>query len=95
MEKGYVTGWDDPRLITLNGLRRRGYTKEAINNFIDEIGVTRRGNDKFTSIGLLEMHLARELDKSAPRVMVIANPYKLIIQNFTESKNYDIALFPK
>lgn len=95
MEKGYVSGWDDPRLITLNGMRRRGYTKEAINNFIDEIGVTRRGNDKFVSYGVLEMHLARVLDKVAPRVMVVANPYKLVIQNFTEAKSYDIPLFPK
>lgn len=84
MEKGYVSGWDDPRLITLNGLRRRGYTKEAINAFVDEIGVARRGNDKFVAIGILEMHLARCLDKLAPRVMVVANPYKLVIQNFTE-----------
>ena len=95
VDNNYVNGWDDPRLITLNGLRRRGYTKEAVNNFIDEIGVTRRGNDKFVSIGLLEMHLARELDKSAPRVMVIADPYKITITNFGEPTTQEIALFPK
>jgi glutaminyl-tRNA synthetase len=57
-----VSGWDDPRILTLNGLRRRGYTPEAINNFCDQVGVTRRGNENFININLLEHCCRLDLD---------------------------------
>jgi glutaminyl-tRNA synthetase len=80
---------------SINGLKRRGYTPEAINNFVDEIGVTRRGNDKFTNVKLLELHLKKCLDPTATRVMVVIDPLTLKITNLPEQVAYDAPLFPR
>ena len=80
VEKGYVKGWDDPRMPTLTGLRRRGYTPESIRNFNDSIGYTKvmANND----VGLLEYAVREDLNKRAPRVMAVLNPLKVIITNY-------------
>jgi len=84
VEEGLVTGWDDPRMPTLCGLRRRGYTAEAIHNFIDKIGYTKY--DGMIDMGVLE-HAAREtLNKSATRVNAVLNPVKLIVTNYPEGQ---------
>lgn len=84
VQEGLVSGWDDPRMPTLCGLRRRGFTPEAIHNFIDKIGYTKF--EAQNDIGLLE-HAAREtLNKSAQRVNAVINPVKLIITNYPENQ---------
>ncbi len=84
VQEGLVSGWDDPRMPTLCGLRRRGFTPEAIHNFIDKIGYTKF--EAQNDIGLLE-HAAREtLNKSAQRVNAVINPIKLIITNYPENQ---------
>lgn len=84
VQENLVTGWDDPRMPTIGGLRRRGFTPEAIHNFIDKIGYTKY--DGMNDIGLLE-HSAREvLNKSSKRVSVVLNPIKLVITNYPEDK---------
>jgi glutaminyl-tRNA synthetase len=95
VEKKIVSGWDDPRLLTINGLRRRGYTRDAINSFIDQIGVTRRGNENILSIHNLEVSVRRDLDKSAPRTMAVINPIKVVFENITKEKEVETLLFPK
>ena len=85
VQEGLVTGWDDPRMPTLCGLRRRGYTPEAIHNFIDKIGYTKY--DGINDVGLLE-HSAREtLNKTATRVNAVLNPVKLIVTNYPENQS--------
>ena len=64
-----VTGWNDPRMPTIDGLRRRGYTPDAINNFVDRVGVTRRGNENIISISWLESSIRADLDAKAPRTI--------------------------
>ncbi len=85
VQQGYVNGWDDPRMPTLTGLRRRGFTPESIRNFNDSIGYTKvmATND----IGLLEHAVREDLNRRAPRVMAVLNPLKLIITNYPEGKN--------
>ena len=84
VEEGLVSGWDDPRMPTLCGLRRRGFTPDAIHNFIDKIGYTKY--DGIIDLGVLE-HAAREvLNKSANRVSAVLNPVKLIITNYPEGQ---------
>ena len=90
-----VNGWDDPRMPTINGLRRRGYTADAINNFVDTIGVTRRGNENIISIKLLENAVKSDLDKKAPRTMAVIEPIKVNIVNLEEDLSIDTPLFPK
>jgi glutaminyl-tRNA synthetase len=75
-----VTGWDDPRMPTLSGLRRRGYTPESIRNFAETIGVTKV--DGVIDVGLLEFSLREDLNKKAPRVMGVLDPLKLVITNY-------------
>ncbi len=82
VEGGYVTGWDDPRMPTLSGLRRRGYTPEAIRNFCDIIGVAK--NNTVVDIALLEHCLRDDLNKRAPRRMAVLRPLKVIIDNYPE-----------
>jgi glutaminyl-tRNA synthetase len=84
VEKGYVTGWDDPRMPTLAGLRRRGYTPEAIRDFCDRIGVAK--SNSTVDIALLEHCLREDLNKRAPRVMAVLRPLKLVIENYPEGK---------
>jgi glutaminyl-tRNA synthetase len=80
VKEGHVKGWDDPRMPTLCGLRRRGYTPESIRNFNDSIGYTKvmATND----VGLLEFAVREDLNKKAPRVMAVLDPLKLIITNY-------------
>lgn len=78
----HVNGWDDPRLSTINGLRRKGYTASAINRFCDSMSVTRRGNENFVNISLLENALRAELDITSDRTMAVLDPVKLEIVNY-------------
>jgi glutaminyl-tRNA synthetase len=84
VESGYVSGWDDPRMPTICGLRRRGYTPESIRDFADRIGVAKA--DSTVDIGLLEHCLREDLNKRALRVMVVLHPIKVIIDNYPEGK---------
>jgi glutaminyl-tRNA synthetase len=80
VEEGLVSGWDDPRLPTLSGLRRRGYTPDAIRNFCDRIGVAKR--DSTVEMALLEYAVREDLNKRAPRVMAVLNPLRVVIENY-------------
>jgi len=82
--EGVVTGWDDPRMPTVSGLRRKGYTPAAIRNFIEKVGVAKREN--LIDIQLLEFCVREDLNKTAKRMMVVMNPVKLIIENYPENK---------
>ncbi|MYC28529.1 MAG: glutamine--tRNA ligase/YqeY domain fusion protein [Chloroflexi bacterium] len=82
VEGSYVSGWDDPRMPTISGLRRRGYTPEAIRTFCDHIGISKR--DTVVNMALLEHCIREELNRSAPRVMAILDPLKVIIDNYPE-----------
>ena len=84
VDEGYVTGWDDPRMPTICGLRRRGYTPAAIRRFCDTIGVARR--DSIVDISLLEHCLREDLNKSAQRVMGVLRPVKVVIENYPEEQ---------
>ncbi len=84
VEGGHVTGWDDPRMPTLAGLRRRGCTPEAIRNFCDRIGVAKA--DSIVDIALLEHCVREDLNQRAPRVMAVLRPLKVVIDNFPESQ---------
>ncbi len=84
VDEGYVNGWDDPRLPTLCGLRRRGYTPEPIRNFMDRIGVAKR--DSIVDVALLEHTLREDLNKSAQRVMAVLRPLKVVIENYPEDQ---------
>jgi glutaminyl-tRNA synthetase len=84
VKEGYVRGWDDPRLPSLRGLRRRGYTPEAIRDFCDRIGVAK--NESVVDIALLEHCIREDLNKTAPRVMGVLNPLRLVIDNFPEGQ---------
>lgn len=84
VEDGIVNGWDDPRMPTISGLRRRGYTPKAIRDFSETAGIAKR--DNVTDIALLEFHIKNELNKTAPRVMAVLNPVKLVITNYPEGK---------
>jgi glutaminyl-tRNA synthetase len=80
----HVSGWDDPRMPTVSGLRRRGYTPESIRKFCDLVGIARREN--VIDVGLLEFCIREDLNKSATRRMVVLDPVKLIIDNYEEGK---------
>ena len=84
VEDGYVSGWTDPRMPTLAGLRRRGYTPEAIRDFCDRIGVAK--NDAIIDIALLEHSLRDHLNKTAQRAMAVLRPLKVVITNYPEGK---------
>ncbi len=82
--EGVTTGWDDPRMPTISGLRRKGYTANAIRNFIDRVGVAKREN--LIEIQLLEFFVREDLNKVATRVMAVVDPVKLVIENYPEDK---------
>ena len=84
VNENYVTGWDDPRMPTISGLRRRGYTPLSIRNFSERIGVARREN--LIDLGLLEFCIREDLNKSAWRRMVVMDPVKLIISNYPKDQ---------
>jgi glutaminyl-tRNA synthetase len=83
-EQGYVAGWDDPRMPTISGLRRRGYTPESIRNFCERIGVARA--DSIVDVALLEHCLREDLNERAPRVMGVLRPLRVVIDNFPEDQ---------
>ena len=84
VEDGVVNGWDDPRMPTISGLRRRGYTPTAIRKFVETVGVAKR--DNVIDVSLLEFCIREDLNKTAPRVMAVLNPVKLVITNYPLGK---------
>ncbi len=84
VQEGHVTAWDDPRMSTISGMRRRGYTPASIRNFAKTIGIAKRTN--LIDVSLLEFCVREDLNKTAPRVMSVLNPVKLIITNYPEGK---------
>src|SRR5215467_5849778 len=84
VEEGHVRGWDDPRMPTLAGMRRRGYTAAAIRNFAERVGVAKREN--VIDVALLEFSVREDLNKTAPRVMGVLDPLRVVIENYPESQ---------
>ena len=84
VKNNYVTGWDDPRMPTICGLRRRGYTPESIRNFADRVGIAKR--DNVIELSLLEFCIREDLNRKAARVMSVLNPLKVVITNYPEDK---------
>jgi glutaminyl-tRNA synthetase len=84
VKEGYVNGWDDPRMPTLSGLRRRGYPPQAIRNVCEETGVTKK--DGIVELGLVEHHVRQYLNQHAPRVMAVLNPLRVVIENYPEDQ---------
>lgn len=84
VQEGHVNGWDDPRMSTISGMRRRGYTPASIRNFADTIGIAKR--DNLIDVSLLEFCVREDLNKIAPRVMAVIDPVKLVITNYPEGK---------
>lgn len=82
VREGHVRGWDDPRMPTISGFRRRGYTPEAIRNFCDRIGVAKR--DSTVEMALLEHCIREDLNKRAPRAMAVLRPLRVVIKNYPE-----------
>ncbi|MEZ4838179.1 glutamine--tRNA ligase/YqeY domain fusion protein [Flavobacterium sp.] len=80
VQEGHVSGWDDPRMSTISGMRRRGYTPASIRNFAKTIGIAKRTN--LIDVSLLEFCVREDLNKTAPRVMAVLNPVKLVITNY-------------
>jgi len=83
VDEGYVNGWNDPRMPTLAGLRRRGVTPESIRSFIDAVGVAK--NESIVDYALLEYHIRQDLNQHSPRVMGVLDPLKVIITNYPEN----------
>ena len=88
VKEGHVSGWDDPRMPTLSGLRRRGYTPEAIRNFCAQVGVAKR--DTVHSVALLEHHLRDDLNRHSPRVMAVLRPLRVVIENYPEDQEEEL-----
>ncbi|MFA5374323.1 MAG: glutamine--tRNA ligase/YqeY domain fusion protein [Dehalococcoidia bacterium] len=88
VQQGVVSGWDDPRMPTIAGLRRRGYTPEAIRDFCERIGVAK--TDSTIDIALLEHCIREDLNKRAPRVMAVTHPLKVIIDNYPENQTEEM-----
>jgi glutaminyl-tRNA synthetase len=88
VKEGHVSGWDDPRMPTLSGLRRRGYTPEAIRNFCAQVGVAKR--DTVHSVALLEHHLREDLNRHSPRVMGVLRPLRVVIENYPEDQEEEL-----
>jgi len=84
VEEGVVSGWDDPRMPTISGLRRRGYTPQSIRKFVETVGVAKREN--IIDVSLLEFCIREDLNKKADRVMAVLKPIKLVITNYPEDK---------
>ncbi len=95
VEMGFVKGWDDPRMPTLCGLRRRGVPPEAIRSFCFTIGLAKRNST--VDIALLESCIRNQLNSTAPRVMSVLNPVKLIIENYPEDRteHFDYVVNPE
>ena len=86
--EGHVTGWDDPRMPTISGIRRRGYTPESIRNFCERIGVAKR--DSTVDLALLEFCIREDLNKRASRVMTVLRPLRVVITNYPEDQEEDL-----
>jgi glutaminyl-tRNA synthetase len=84
VQEGFVNGWDDPRMPTLSGLRRRGYTPESIRNFCERIGVAKK--ESTVDLALLEHCVREHLNKTAPRFMAVLRPLKVVIENYPENQ---------
>jgi glutaminyl-tRNA synthetase len=84
VKEGYVSGWDDPRMPTISGFRRRGYTPESIRNFCDEIGVAKMNS--IVDVAVLENSLRQELNRKAPRVMAVLRPLRVVLVNYPEGR---------
>jgi glutaminyl-tRNA synthetase len=95
VERKLVTGWDDPRMPTISGMRRRGYTPEAIRNFCERIGVAK--NDSIVDMALLEHCVREDLNERAPRVMAVLRPLRVVIDNYPEGQveEFDCPYHPK
>ncbi|MBA1257041.1 MULTISPECIES: glutamine--tRNA ligase/YqeY domain fusion protein [Pseudomonadaceae] len=95
VDEGHVQGWDDPRMSTLSGYRRRGYTPAAIRNFCEMIGVTR--SNGVVDVAMLEFAIREDLDQNAPRAMCVLKPLKVVITNYPEGQveNLELARHPK
>jgi len=90
VEENCVSGWDDPRMPTISGMRRRGYTPEAIKNFLEKVGVAKR--DNLIDMALLEFTVRDHLNKIAPRVMAVIDPVRLVIVNYPEGKEEYVSI---
>ena len=88
VNEGHVTGWDDPRMPTLSGYRRKGYTPESIRTFCDKIGVARR--DNMIDVGLLEFCIREDLNKTSKRAMAVLDPLKMVITNYDDGKTEEM-----
>ena len=88
VDEHHVNGWDDPRMPTISGMRRRGYPPQALINFVTTAGISKREN--VIDVSLLEYCVREELNKTAPRVMAVVNPVKLIITNYPEGQSEDL-----
>jgi glutaminyl-tRNA synthetase len=88
VQEGYVSGWDDPRMPTICGLRRRGYTPESIRTFAERVGVAKR--DNVIDLSLLEFCIREDLNKRAERRMAVLNPLKVVITNYPDDKSEEI-----
>ena len=88
VEKNIVSGWDDPRMPTLSGFRRRGYTPESIKNFVEKAGIAKR--ESISDISLLEHCIKEDLNKKAQRVMTVLNPVKVIFDNYPEEQTEEL-----
>jgi len=88
VQEGYVSGWDDPRMPTIAGYRRRGYTPASLRNFAERVGVARREN--VIDVGLLEFSVREDLNKTAPRVMGVLRPLRVVIENYPEGQSEEL-----
>jgi len=88
VEENHVQGWDDPRMLTISGLRRRGYTPASIRNFCDIIGIGKR--DSWIDMGVLEKAVRDDLNVTAPRVLAVLRPLKVVITNYPEDKEEEL-----
>ena len=90
VEEGYVSGWDDPRMPTLAGMRRRGYTSAAVRDFIDRVGVSKA--DSVVDVRLLEYCVRNDLNETAPRAMAVLDPVKVVLTNYEAGKVEDCVI---
>ena len=90
VEEGYVSGWDDPRMPTLAGMRRRGYTSAAVRDFIDRVGVSKA--DSVVDVRLLEYCVRNDLNETAPRAMAVLDPVKIVLTNYEAGKVEDCVI---
>ena len=95
VEEGYVSGWDDPRMITVRGMRRRGYTAEALRNFIDSVGMSTANST--VDVGMLEHAIREDLNVRTPRAMAVLRPLKVVVTNYPAEQEewFDIPNYPQ